>query len=884
MSRDPIWRRYRDLLRRRPTADVDEEVRHHLQMREEEAMRAGFEESTARAAARERFGDVDGVVAELYAIDRSRERRLSRVEWLSDLRQDARFALRSLRRAPSFALTAIATMAVAIAANTTIFAFVNALLLEPLPFSRPRELVMIDANVVGSVGELLALRERRAGFADVAMIRPRSITYGDDREAARLDGFSITPNLVPLLGVAPEVGRAFGADASRRGADNAILLSHSLWMERYGGDRRTVGRYVLVDGRQFLVVGVMPESFTFPSTAARFWTPLTIDLTNRGQTWAVGNSRWIARLSPGVTAQRATAMLAGVLPDFRRLNPLWDPGSDYGSRVAARPLRQSLVGTERPALLLLFACVGVVLLVACVNLANLMLARITAREREFTVRSALGGGRGRLVRQLLTESVIVAFIGATLGLLLAIAGARWMVASLPPNMSRTADIRFGGGVFAFTAILAVTTGIAFGLLPALRAAGDAAGRWTRAAHLTRTGVAHHRLASGLVAGEVALAVLLTITAGLLTRSFQHLTDLSPGFRAERVMTARVSPPAASYADRARTSALYSSLVEQLAATPGVTSVALVDRLPIAEPVYGMGIRVHGQFEDATHVLPTASHVQIVTPGYFSALGIPIIGGRTFTDGDRDGGAPVAIVSRALARRFWPNDDAVGKRIGYPYASPWITIVGVVPDVRLDSLRDTTAMAVYIPFAQRSTLAPSEMTVVARTSGNEDAVGRQLRDIVASIDRTVPVSAVRAMDDVIARSVAKPRFTTAIVGGFAIVTLLLGAVGIFGVMSYVVSQRSHEMGVRAALGATSGDIARHVLRQSATVAGSGALAGCVLALIATRGLRSLLYHVSTADPITFALATLALLCVALAASLVPARRAMRADPVEALRGG
>jgi putative ABC transport system permease protein len=812
----------------------------------------------------------------------ARDERGRRIDWLSDLRQDARFALRSLRRAPGFAATAIVTMAVAIAANTTIFSFVNALLIEPLPYARPQELVTIDANFVGSVGEWLALRQRQTGLADVALIRPRSITYDDDRDAARLDGFFVTPNLVPLLGVAPEIGNAFSADASRPGAGNAILLSHSLWMERYGGDSRVVGRYVLVDGVRFIVAGVMPPSFAFPSVSARFWTPLTIDATKPGPTWAVGDNRWIARLSRGVTPPRATATLASIVPGFRRLNPLWDPGDGYGRTVVARPLQQSLVGSERPALLLLFACVGVVMLVACANLANLMLARVTAREREFTVRSALGGGRGRLVRQLLTESVIVALAGATLGLALAFAGARWTAASLPPDMPRTADIRFDGGVFAFTALLAVATGIAFGLLPALRAAGSS-DRSIDAAHLTRGGGARNRLAFSLVAGETALAVLLAITAGLLTRSFAHLSDLSPGFRAERVVTALVSPPPASYADRAHTASLYDRIVERLAATPGVASVGLADHVPIVAPIYGMGIRVQGQFEDATHALPTASHAQAVTPGYFTAFGIPIVNGRTFSADDRDGAPLVAIVSRALARRFWPNESAVGKRIGYPWASPWIEIVGVVSDVRADSLRDTSAMAVYVPFAQRTAFASPQMSIVVRTNADAAALGRELREIVGSIDRSVPVTAVRAMDDVISISVAKPRFTTAIVGGFALVTLLLGAVGIFGVMSYVVSQRAHEMGVRAALGATSADIARDVLSRAAAVAGSGALVGCALALVATRAIRSLLFGVSTTDPSTFVASTVALVLVAILASLVPARRAMRADPVDALRG-
>ncbi len=883
MSGEPIWRRYRDLVRRRSSDDAEEEIRHHLQMREQEALRAGLDPKLARAAARERFGSVDDVVAELHTIDRSRERRRARAEWLADIGQDTRFALRSMRRAPGFAVTAIATMAVAIAANTTIFSFVNSLLLEPLPYSRPGELVTIDANVVGSVGELLALQQRHPGLADVAMTRPRTITYGDDRAAARLDGVSITRNLLPLLGVAPEVGTAFSDDATRPGAGNVILLSHAFWLERYGGDRRVVGRYVLVDGAQALVAGVMPASFAMPSTRTQFWMPLTIDATNAGQTWAFGNGRWIARLAPGASLARATTALATIVPGFRRLNPLWDPGADYGKRVAVRALQQSLIGVEGQALWLLFGCVGVVLLVACVNLANLMLARVTAREREFIVRSALGSGRARVVRQLLTESVVVAMLGATLGLALALAAARWMAASLPADMPRTADVRFDGRVFAFTALLAIATGVAFGLLPALRAARESSRRPTDAAHLTRSGGTQHRLASVLVGGEVALAVLLAITAGLLTRSFQRLSDVSPGFSTEHVVTALVSPPDASYADTSKASAFYRTLIERLGAMPSVSSVGLVNHVPLAAPIYGLGLRVQGQFEDAKHVLPTADHMQVVTPGYFTAMGLPVVKGRPFTDEDRGGAPPVAIVSRALARRFWPMGDAIGKRVGYPWASPWITIVGVAPDVRLDSLRDTSALAIYVPFAQRVANAAPEMSVVVRTRGDPSAVVGEVREIVQSIDRTVPVSAVQTMDDVISQSVAKPRFTTVMVGGFALATLLLGAIGIFGVTSYVVSQRTHEIGVRMALGATSSDIAADVLRRAAVVAGWGALAGCLMALIATRALRSLLYGVSTTDPATFAGGTISLILVAILASLVPAYRAMRADPVEALRG-
>ena len=883
---EPLWRRYRDLVRRRPTDDVDDEIRYHLEMRREEALRAGLDADHADAVARERFGDVDRVVAELYAIDTSRERKRSRHDWFGDFVQDVKFAGRSLRRAPSFAATAILTLALAIGANTTIFSFVHALLIAPLPYREPGELVDIQANIVGSTGEMLALRERTTVFSDIALYRDRSITFDDDEgDAARLDGVAITPNLIRLLGVPPAVGSAFDDDASRPGAGNVILLSHSLWMERYGGDADIVGRRAMVDGVPHSIVGVMPSSFKLPSAAARFWIPATVDPTDITATWAIGGSTFIARLEPGVSAERATAQLAAVVPGMRRLNQRWDPGEEYGIPATARVLQESLISTERPTLVLLMACVVVVLLVACVNIANLMLARVTVREREFAVRAALGGGRGRLIRQLLTESVVMAVIGSALGMLISIGGVRWGVAALPETVVRTADIRVNGAVLAFTAGLAILTGIAFGLLPALRAAsvGGVAGvtRIGRGA----IGGKSQRLTGILVASEVALAVLLAIVAGLLTRSFDRLRSLSPGFPIEQVVSARISPPPATYAgdNTARATAFYDMVIERMAAMPGVSGVGVVDRLPLAGPVYGMGVRIEGQFEDGTRLLPLANHVQSITPGYLRALRIPILRGRSIGDGDRAGAPPVALVSQSFARRFWPNDDPVGKRIGYPFPSPWITVIGIVPDVKLDSLRDTSAVAVLLPFAQRSRIAPAEMSIVVRSNADPAAVARHLRDVVGSIDRSVPVTSVRPMSDVIAQSVERPRFTTLLVALFALATLVLGATGIYGVMSYLVSQRAQEMGVRVALGATSRDIVRLIVGRGAALAVAGAAVGCVVALATTRLLTSLLYGISPTDPLTFVTAIVLFVGVAVVASAGPARRATRTDPVETLRG-
>jgi len=886
MSRDPMWRRYRNFLRPRPAADADDEVRFHLEMREQEARRAGLPPDVARAAARERFGDVEGVVSQLRTIDGARERRRVRGAWLEELRHDLVFGARSLHRAPAFAVTAVATIAVAIAANTTIFSFVNALLLAPLPYARPASLVTIGGSIVGSIGEDLALRDRATSFQDIALYHARTITLGDDREAVRLDGVSVTPNMLTLLGAAPLVGGVFAPDASTPGSDAVILLSHALWTNRYGGDPTVVGRRVLVDGVTYTIAGVMPAAFRFPTSAAQFWTPLTIDRGNVAATWALGGTQMVGRLKPGVTPGRAAADARTVALGMRHLNPMWDPGDDYGKTMTVSGLQQTLTGGARPALVLLSACVAVLLLVACVNVANLLLARATARGRELAVRAALGGGRARLVRQLLTESVLLALVGGVVGVLLAAAGVRWVAAAMPADIPRAAEISISAPVLAFTTLLTLATGVAFGLLPALRATGAGFRAETVRGGRAGQGVAHHRLSAALVVGEVALAVLLVITAGLLVRSFAALENLTPGFRTTHIVTARVSPPPATYADRARADALIGGILSRMAALPGVSSVGATNQLPIASPVYGAALRIEGQFEDAQHGLPMVDHFQSVTPGYLSTLGIPVLRGRGFSDADNAGAQLVAIVSASVAKRFWPDGDALGKHIGYAFPTPWLTIVGVVPDVRLDSLRDTTSLAAYVPYAQRPaalrTNPKPDMTIVAGVAGDPGNVARAIRGVVAGLDRSVPVSDIRTMDDVLSRSVAKPRFTMLLVASFAAAALLLGAVGVYGVMSYLVSQRAREMGIRVALGATSANVLGLVLGRGAWLAGAGAAVGVAAALGVTRSLRSLLFGVSSTDAVTFVTVPLVFVIVALLASYGPARRATRADPVAALR--
>jgi predicted permease len=678
------------------------------------------------------------------------------------------------------------------------------------------------------------------------------------------------------------IGAGFPDEAATPGKNNLIMLSDGLWRARFGADRSIVGRTVLVDGVPSVVVGVMPQGFRYPSSATQFWVPVAFNPANLGAHWAVQNGVFVGRVKRGTPVAQATKEVRDVWPTLRRLNPLWDPGPTYRLDVNPRPLRDTMIGAPKSLLWTLLGCVFLVLLIACVNVANLLLARATARERELAVRAAVGGGRGRLVRQLVTESLLLSVIGAGLGVALAAAAVRWLVAILPTGIPRVDEITVNATVLAVTGLLALGTGLVFGIAPALRATRSAVPSHTVGSRRSTPGVGHHRLSALLVAGEVALAVMLVIAAQLLVRSFAHLRSIETGFEETSLIAARITPPGASYKEANRLTSLYTSAMDRIGGIPGVRQVAAVDKLPFATSVWGMAPRIEGQWEDGTKSLPDIDHFQMITPGYFSTMRIPIVEGRTFSATDGAIAPPVAIISKSMARRFWPNQSAIGKRIGYAWASPWITIVGVVADVRQDSLRDTLTTSIYVPWEQRTRMSGTEMWLLARTTGDPKALAASIRSIVHDIDRTVPVSDVRTMEDIVDGSVQRDRFTMLIVGLFAAVALLLGAVGIYGVMSYLVSQRTREMGVRIALGASAPSVVRLIVSRGLGMAIAGALAGMVIAIWATRPLAALLYGVSATDPVTFGTVPVIFVVVAVVASALPALRATRVDPVRTLR--
>ncbi|HUF26522.1 MAG TPA: ABC transporter permease [Gemmatimonadaceae bacterium] len=890
MGRVPAWRRYLRFRGPDPDADVTDEIQFHLEMRARRNEAAGMDPDEAWRAAVERFGDLDTIGGELRDHDRRRERARQRREYMSDFAQDLRYGLRALRRTPAFALVAILTLALGIGATTAIFSVVNAVILRPLPYPDADGLVMVwmDNRRMGMREDIHSwpnyedLRSQNVVFDRMAFygFAGFNVTGGCPEESCeprRIAGAFSSADLFPVLGVAPLLGRTFTDDDATEGNDAVVVLSHRMWASQLGSDPAAVGRTLRLNGRERTVIGVMPPAFAFPAAETDAWIPFVVSPQLREARSSFGF--WvIGRLRPGVSLDRAQADMSTIM---RRLEEEYPSNRDYGINLVSLP-RQVVGPSLRAALWVMLGAVAAVLLIACANVANLMLSRAASREREVGVRLALGAGRARLVRQLLTESVLLAVFGGVVGVALAWAGLRILLGVAPADIPRLDQVAIDPLVLGVTAAITIVTGIAFGLVPALRASRpDLTSALREGGRSDTAGLRGNRLRRLLAAGQVALVVVLLVGAGLLIRSFLELQRVHLGFQPDNLLTMRIALPVARYQQQPQRVAFFESLVERAAAIPGVQGAGAISTIFLTQTPNSTNFTIEGRprTRDIDNVeVP----LDAVTPGYFTTMGIPLRAGRFFTAAD-DGEAPrVVIINETMARRFWPNEDPIGKRFRYGGEegnAPWMEIVGVVGDMRRTGYEAPVRYETFQPHAQRPLTA---LSFVVRTAGNPLTLVQAIHGEVRALDSEQPVYEVASMDQLLAGMVAQRRFTMVLLGAFAGLALVLGVVGVYGVTSYLVAQRTKEVGLRLALGAEPGALVGMVVRQGMLVAAIGIGLGLAGALALTRLMASLLYEVSPTDVATLAAVTVVLAAVTLLANWVPARRAARVDPLVALR--
>jgi putative ABC transport system permease protein len=805
------------------------------------------------------------------------------------LLQNLRYALRVLARNPGFTAVAVITLAVGIGANTAIFSVVNAALLRPLPYEDPSRLVYIwsaekargiNQSTV-SIPDLHDWRKQNRVFDRMAGWWSGTYNLSGGDEPRQVAGWMVSPNFFDLLGVRPELGRTFASDEEQGAEGRVVVLSHSLWMGSFGGDRRILGRTITLDGEPHNVIGVMPATFSSPFPDVQVWLPWPVrteSIAARGDRFM----RVVARLKRGATIERAQADMDTI---GRRLAQTYR--EDTGVTAYLVPAAQQITGNVRPALLVLLGAVGFVLLIGCANLANLLLARSAAREREFAVRAALGAGRLQLVRQLLTESVLLSILGGAVGILLAAFGVRYLRLTLVTQIPRAQEINLDGHVLLFTLGLSVLTGLAFGLFPALRSfKGELNERLKAGGRGWSAGVPGRRVRDLLVVCEMALALMLLVGAGLLVNSLERLRAMDPGFNPDKVLTCQVSLPS-KYKDP-QIATFFQQLLERVRALPGVKAAGATMTLPLRQTGGGFwgGLNIEGRPAATRESVPIVSFAQ-VTPGYFRAMGIPLLKGREFNDVDNHDGSPkVAIINGTLARRFFSDSDPVGKRICMGEGcskGPWLTVVGVVGDAALESLTDPRFPQVFSPHAQGvEGGVAGHMELALRASSDPLGLAGAVSNAVHELDKNQSVAEIQTLNEIVSASLAQPRFNTLLLATFAALALLLAAIGVYGVISYSVALRSREIGIRTALGAARGDVLRLVVGQGMSLALAGAAIGLIGALILARLISSLLYGVKPGDPPTFLAAFAVLVGVALFASYIPARRATKVDPMVALR--
>lgn len=800
-----------------------------------------------------------------------------------ELVQNLRFGLRTLRRSPGFTIVATLTLAFGIAANTAIFSVVNRLLLRPLPYEGSRELVTLwEHNLANqrnrnsvSAGNFAVWRDQAQSFAGIAAFSNWTFNLTGTGEPERVPAKVVSANLFSLLRVQLAAGRLFRADEDQPGSERVIILSHGLWQRRFGGDAAILGRPITLDGGSRTVVGVLPPGFEFPGTTADIWAPLILETGAEAF-----NGRWLqvlGRLKPGVTVASAKAELIALADRIRSEHP---QNSGWSANVIT--LKETLVSDFQRELLILLGAVGLLLLIACANVANLLLVRAAGRERELTVRIALGATRAQLIGQLLSESLCLAGIAGVTGLL----GAYWAVNLLRNTLP--AELRVPGfatlgidlGVIGFTLAVTLGSGLVFGLIPALTTSRvnlheplRGTGRSTATAHRAR-------FRDALVVVEVALALVLLLGAGLLLRSFGELEKVNPGFQPSNLLEARISLPGNRYPESARQVEFFGQLEERLAGLPGVEEVGAISFLPLSGDRSASGFVVEGRPAPAAGQEPVGD-MRAVTPGYFNTMGIPVLRGRNLSRADQASAPSVTLISETLARTMFPGEDPIGKRLAYDWDDHVSAeIVGITGDVHHSGLATAPHMEIYRPVAQ---FPYSSMSVVLRTTGEPAAISSLVRREVHTIDPDQPVGSLTPMTTLLRETLAKPRLNTLMLGLFAVVGLLLASIGIYGLLSYVVAQRSREIGIRLALGANAGNVLRLVVGHGMSLTLAGIGIGLTVSLLLARVLNNLLYGVAPRDPLTFVAVPMVLLAVALAACAVPAWRATRVDPVRAMKG-
>jgi predicted permease len=880
-----VWRRAWSYIRRlfahdRVERELDEELRAYVGLLTEEKRRSGLTGQDARRAALLEAGGVEQIKEKVRAVRAG--------AWLDDLLRDLRCGVRSLRRTPVFTGAALLALALGVGATAAVFSVVNAVLLRPLPYADPDRLVVLlhGGRDPVSPANYLDWRSQSSAFAGMAAAEYTTPTLGGSGQTERVQALRVTPDLFALLGVGALLGRTFIAADLLAPMEREVVLSYGLWQRRYAGDPAVVGSRILLSGEPHTVVGVMPRTFMFApfwATASELW--LSLSLADRATSRNGSSLRVFARLRPNVTLAQARSQL-GVIT--ARLEEEY-PGTNRDVTVTS--LTDMAVGGVRTALLVLLAAVGAVLLIACANVAHMLLARAATRRREMALRVALGAGRARLLRQLLVETLLLALTGGVLGLGLARAAVRALVALSASSVPRAETVNVDLRIVLFTLGLSLATGLIVGLAPAWRALGGGQAAVLREGERgTTEGGGRSRLRDLLMASEFAFALMLLVGAGLLIRSFAALRAIDPGFDAHHVLSFVVPVSGTAEAAPGRRMVFFQELLGRVRALPGVEAAGAINHLPLAGDIWGFPFRVEGAPSPRPGETPVATY-RVVLPGYFETMRIPLERGRPINEGDVLSNTPVVVINEFLARRFWPDEDAIGKRLTLddPENDPtWLTVAGVVKNTVRSEWALPPEEEIFLPWLQTRDYLEDErahhayLTYVVRTQRDPVTLVPAIRDLVRTLDASIPVADVLTMDDAVIAANARPRFTLVLLGAFAAIAVLLAAVGIFGLISYMVSRRTQEIGIRLALGAQPVAVLREVVGRTLIVAAAGGAVGIAGALILTRLMATLLYGVGARDPLTFVAVPAVLGVVSLFACWVPAWRATRIDPLVALR--